>query len=162
MIIGIILGAFIWLNNSNTSSPLDQYKWLLGTWIVQSPNGVQRVETWSETNETLFTGRGIRVSAEKDSTLLETLELKYAGGTYWYIPTVRDQNNAMPVPFSLTFAKGHQFIFENPEHDFPQRIIYHFRPIQPSAVFLPTKGDTLYVRVETLNGSGIDFTFLRN
>ena len=141
---------------------MDQFKWLLGTWIVHNPNGIQRVETWSETNETSFSGRGFRVSAEKDTTLLENLELKYEGDRYWYIPTVPDQNNALPVPFILTSVNEYYFVFENPDHDFPQRIIYHYRPIGRPVIFSPSKGDTLYVRVETLNGAGIDFTFFRN
>ncbi len=162
MINGIILSIFFGLTISNTSLRMDQFKWLLGTWIVHNPSGIQRVEIWSETNETSFSGSGIRVSAEMDTTLRENLVLKYEGDQYWYIPTVPDQNNALPVPFGLTAVNGYHFVFENPEHDFPKRIIYHYKPIKRPAIFSPSKGDTLYVRVETLNGAGIDFTFFRN
>lgn len=102
-----------------------------------------------------MTGKGLNVAGQ-DTTLLEHLELTVEDKEVWYIPTVPDQNNAEPVPFKLVYHGDKDLIFENRQHDFPQRILYHY---------LPTEGDgdadSLNVRVESLDGKGIDYRFKR-
>ncbi len=98
----------------------------------------------------------------KDTSLLESIELTYKDGEFWYIPTIPDQNNQRQIPFKLVGAKGYYFVFENPEHDFPQRIIYHLKSANAATKYVPTQGDLLFVRVENLEGiKGIDYNFVR-
>ena len=40
---------------------------------------------------------------------------------FFYVPIVA--HNKHPVPFKLIRAEEGSFVFEHPEHDFPQRII---------------------------------------
>ncbi|HEY1032204.1 MAG TPA: DUF6265 family protein [Flavipsychrobacter sp.] len=44
--------------------------------------------------------------------------------TWWYIPTVSNQNEGKEIRFRLTNATDTSMIFENKTHDFPQRIGY--------------------------------------
>jgi hypothetical protein len=37
---------------------------------------------------------------------------------------VKDQNAGLPVAFTLTQASENRLVFENPAHDFPQKITY--------------------------------------
>jgi hypothetical protein len=61
----------------------------------------------------------------KDSTALETVELRYFNGRIFYTPRVPNQNDGLPVSFRLvSIENGTGFSFENKEHDFPQRIVY--------------------------------------
>ena len=41
-----------------------------------------------------------------------------------YTSTVEDQNKQQPIAFKMTKAEGNMFVFENPQHDFPKRIVY--------------------------------------
>ena len=55
---------------------------------------------------------------------METIELMKAEDGIYYIPKVKDQNSAKAVYFKLTFKGETEVIFENQEHDFPQKIKY--------------------------------------
>jgi hypothetical protein len=127
---------------------------------MHRPVGGSRLEIWDQKNDESLTGKGLRIDSA-DTTLLEQIELTFSENFFWYIPTVPDQNNAMPIKFKLTKSENGIFTFENPEHDFPQRIIYRFQPVfsLESNKFSP--GDSLLVRVETLTGEGIDYGFER-
>jgi hypothetical protein len=57
--------------------------------------------------------------------VLERVELTFRGGKILYTPVVTDQNNEQPVPFSLSNLTGKKYVFENKEHDYPQRVIYN-------------------------------------
>lgn len=39
--------------------------------------------------------------------------------------SVKDQNNEKPVSFYLTKSNDNQLVFENPKHDFPNKIVYN-------------------------------------
>src|SRR5688572_7639006 len=110
------------------TSTHNPFLWLQGTWEMKKSNTKSRLEIWEKKDEMTLTGKGINVNGERQ-TIEESLELVFKDGHYWYIPTVPDQNNALPVPFKLMDASGNKFTFENPEHDFPQRIVYHFKPV---------------------------------
>ena len=59
-----------------------------------------------------------------NSVLLETVNLEYKKGIANYVVTAADQNDNLPVSFKLIKNQGNKLVFENPKHDFPQRIIY--------------------------------------
>ena len=63
--------------------------------------------------------------------------MQLKGDDLFYIPTVKNQNNGEPVSFKLVSGKNGEFVFENKQHDFPQRIIYR----NPNP-------DSLYARIE--------------
>lgn len=127
---------------------------------MHRPVGGSRLEIWDQKNDESMTGTGLRIDSA-DTTLLEQIELTFSDSFFWYIPTVPDQNNAMPIKFKLTTSENGIFTFENPEHDFPQRIIYRFQPLFGLASNKFSPGDSLLVRVETLAGDGIDYGFKR-
>jgi hypothetical protein len=60
-----------------------------------------------------------------DTTINERVALTRTKKDVFYTSTVEDQNDKKPVAFKLTSANGNVFVFENPEHDFPKRIVYH-------------------------------------
>lgn len=99
-------------------------KRLLGTW-QNSWDGGMASESWEQLNDSIFTGKSFVVMG-KDTVSSESLILKQVGKDVWYIPTVKDQNNGKEVPFKLTSSANNQLVFENPEHDFPQKISYTF------------------------------------
>ena len=153
----ILLAIPQWMYHS---PGVETFSWLTGTWEQKKPNGSSRFETWSKKDDHTLTGKGFKVMG-KDTAILEAIELVYKDDYIWYIPTVPDQNDALPVPFKLEHTEGYKYTFENLKHDFPQRIIYQLKPINHLPHFIASAGDTLFVRVEALNGKSIDYNFLR-
>lgn len=101
----------------------ESMKWMVGTWKIATPGGTV-IETWQLANDSTLVGKSSFVKSKTETIPQETMELAYRGGDWYYIPTVQNQNNAQPVRFKVIFAKGTEFISENPAHDFPQRIAY--------------------------------------
>jgi hypothetical protein len=160
-----ILSYFILVFLSVTMGCVTLFKpmaWLEGTWEMRKPNGTSRLEIWKQKDHRTLTGEGLKVSGN-DTTLLESIQLYQEEKTniIWYVPTVPDQNQAKPVPFKLVRNEKYSFTFENPDHDFPQRIVYHFIPTQTDGDFIMSTGDSLRIRVESMDGEGINFQFIR-
>lgn len=145
---------------SGCSPDIGAFFWLTGTWEMAKPNGNSRLESWEKESRKALTGKGISV-ANGDSTVLETIALYIDHHQTWYVPVVSDQNEGQAVQFKLVSASAGHFIFENPEHDFPQRITYHFKPLDKNPITVKTQGDSLSVDVTSLTGEGIQFQFLR-
>lgn len=59
-----------------------------------------------------------------DTVTLEKITLMENKEGVFYVPAVANQNQGQAVAFRLISAAGRRFVFENKEHDFPQRIIY--------------------------------------
>jgi len=118
----LIILSVICNNSSAQTSVLSDAKWLLGKWENQTQRG-RMVEEWSKLNDTTFAGRSYMITAT-DSIALESIVLKKEGSDLYYIPTVKGQNNDQPVKFKLISADGKALVFENPAHDFPQKISY--------------------------------------
>ena len=46
------------------------------------------------------------------------------GEELYFLPTVTDQNDGQTITFSLRSIDSKGWVFECPEHDYPQRIAY--------------------------------------
>jgi hypothetical protein len=121
-----ILTAFLTLIScSNAPDNLDEFKIFHGKWIMNAGE-VYILESWEPFNDTLLDGKSYKISGT-DTILTETIRLVIRNAEILYIPTVMDQNNGQSVEFKLTSSKGKTYIFENPAHDFPSKIIYDFK-----------------------------------
>ena len=114
-------------NNTQTQEisrfPLiENVSWLIGEWQNTSSEGIL-TETWEKLNDSTYAGKSFFVMG-KDTVSSETIRLEQHGKTLLYIPIVKNQNNEQPVSFALTSSTTKQIVFENPKHDFPQRISY--------------------------------------
>lgn len=128
---------------------LKDLSWLEGTWKRKGRRGPV-FEQWTKVSNFTFEGAGFRVS-EGDTVFLEFLRLEQFGNEIFY--TAKVAHNKYPVPFNLVKVDEKVFKFENPQHDFPQRIIYKQK-----------KDGSLHTRVEgSQNGteSGFDLFFMK-
>lgn len=126
-----------------------EFDWLIGTWKRETRSGIA-YERWIKVSRRTFEGDSYRI-AHGDTTFLEFLRLEQFGQKIFYVPKI--SHNKYPVPFKLIDAGENGFVFEHPEHDFPQRIIYQ-----------PQGDGKLHVRVEGEQDgkmSGIDFNFVK-
>jgi hypothetical protein len=114
---------------------IKQMEWVIGKWEHISRDR-SLYEIWTKTNDTVYSGRSFMI-ANNDTVFSESISLELKNNELFYIPTVSDQNNAKPIAFKFISIENTEIIFENKEHDFPQRIIYK-----------NPEYDSLYARVE--------------
>lgn len=96
--------------------------WLIGTWENKTSKGTV-YETWAKISAKEFSGKSYLLKG-KDTVIFETVRLVQEHNTLFYIPTVKNQNDNLPVRFALRTISNRQMVFENPQHDFPQVISY--------------------------------------
>jgi hypothetical protein len=124
---------------------------LTGLWKMETSRG-SIYEEWHVKNDHTLSGRSFKIN-NGDTLMLERVSLYMDGNKIIYSPTVTNQNNGQPVQFTLISTKDQRYIFENKEHDFPQRVIYHL-----------VSNNAVHARIEgTKNGKqmGSDFNYSR-
>jgi hypothetical protein len=110
-------------SSENKFAKLNKMKWLVGNWEQKLPDGTI-TESWSKENDSTYAGKSYFIK-EKDTIHLESIVLTQKNDEVLYIPTVSGQNNNEPVTFTLVNeAENNTFSFENPAHDYPQKIVY--------------------------------------
>ena len=137
------------VSDSTTVTTLKNLEWIVGTWQQETSRGLM-FETWKIISDSLWKGKAYHL-VESDTMILETLSIEVKDDDIYYVPVVPHNKGA--VYFKLIEQSDDKVIFENPEHDFPQRIIY-----------IDTSNDSLHVRIEGSNKgveSGRDFYFKR-
>lgn len=109
--------------NQDKTANIKSFKWLQGSWQMQTQRGVI-TEKWIISNDNTLAGKSTLVRADGTEIQLEKIELVSRTGNYYYIPTVKNQNGERPVEFKITSHNDAGFVAENPQHDFPKRITY--------------------------------------
>ena len=124
-IFGIIVIAFI-VSCQNKSEKkfdkLEKMNWLIGNWEQKLPEGLL-TESWEKQNDSTFLGKSYFIKS-KDTIHSERIVLSQKNESLLYSPTVIGQNDEKAVTFKLTSDIENTFIFENPTHDYPQKITY--------------------------------------
>lgn len=118
----VILLSIVSCQKSKVISKITAANWLLGQWENKSDDG-NLLETWKKVNDSLFVGEAYFIK-EKDTLHSEKIQLKQKGEDLFYIATVKGQNNDKPVTFKYNDTLQKLLVFENPKHDFPQKIMY--------------------------------------
>ncbi len=102
---------------------LEKMEWLLGYWTYTSDEG-SVTEAWLKADEQTLSGEGKFLDTTGKVLSTEHIEIQLKEGKLYYVPTVSNQNGGMPIKFKETSFNDTSVIFENLEHDFPQRIAY--------------------------------------
>ena len=92
---------------------------LIGTWKVE---GRETYESWKKTEDRLV-GESYKMK-EGVKRVSESLEIKTDQNQIIYTATVFNQNKGKGIPFTLNTTNKEIFSFENPAHDFPNKIQY--------------------------------------
>ncbi len=124
-LVSIVVSCNFLTNSSakiNSSSLLEEVSWIIGNWENNIPEG-KTIESWQKLNDSVLIGKSIFIK-EKDSLLLENILIVQRQEGLYYIPTVINQNEGNSVEFKLSYKSGRMLVFENPQHDFPQKISY--------------------------------------
>ena len=122
--------------------------WIAGCWEQSKGNSVSQ-EQWMQPSGGTMMGMSRTVAGGK-TVSYEHLMLKQEGKNIYYVSIPSGQQEAA---FKLVKYTATEAVFENPEHDFPQRIIYRLKD-----------DGSLHARIEgKMNGQeqGMDFPFKR-
>jgi hypothetical protein len=113
------------------SASIDDLAWMAGLWTAES-DGVRMEEYWMPPRGGLMLGlhRDVPASGQPFFEYLR-IETQAEGIVYQASP-----GGQPPTPFRLTELGDRRAVFSNPDHDFPQRILYWI------------EGDVLHARIE--------------
>ena len=126
---------------------VDQLAWLSGCWTLARPDGVTE-EQWMKPAGGTMLGMSRTVKGGK-TVEYEFLQLRDVNGKLTYVAKPSGQAE---TPFPVKTIADAEVVFENPTHDFPQRVIYR------------RTADGVTARIEgTMNGKlrGMDFVYTR-
>lgn len=141
----------LYYHRKSSATDLRELYWLADDWtMIQNGETTSSHETWRRVNDSLFRGEGYELMPGADTAVLENIDLAVKDGGIFYMPAVKGQNEGQPVPFRMVSCRDQEVVFENPEHDFPQRISYRLHGM-----------DTLIARIEG-RGRQAELVFLRS
>jgi hypothetical protein len=120
----LLLLAIVSCKNSETNEKekIKKTNWLLGKWENKVDEGVLS-ENWKRLNDSTFQAESFYIK-DKDTLHFESITLQQKGEELFYNATVKGQNNDKPVTFNMTSETDKKLVFENPKHDYPQKITY--------------------------------------
>lgn len=133
--------------DKNAEKNFNKLKKLEGMW--ESKNNIIFFEKWKLIDDSTLSGKGYSLR-DRDTVFSEVLRLNLRNGKITYLAKDPDQNRGAAVPFGLEKATRNKFIFENLEHDYPNRITYEFE-----------KDSLLKIRLETAKGTKVTAFYLR-
>ena len=141
-----ILASLILLTSFSVENPtLADLSWMSGDWQT-APGGRRQIEEhWTTAAGGSMMGVSRTVAGDK-TVEFEYLRIESRPDGLYY---VAQPGGRPPTSFKLTKWDGTEAVFENPEHDFPRRIIYRKQP-----------DNVVVVRIDGGAGTkGEDFTF---
>lgn len=114
-------------NDSKTegtfANKIDSLDWLAGTWEMTASKGTI-TESWAKANDSTLVCDTRLTTPDGKIVFSEDITLVQREGLLFYIPVISDQNDGRPIEFKETSFSAEEMVFENPEHDYPQRIVY--------------------------------------
>jgi len=109
----------LWAGTYAQDAPeMAKLAWIAGCWKSEGP--VQTEEQWTKLAGQSMLGVG-RTIKEGKTIFYEFLQIREQNDGIFYIA---QPNGEKATAFKLVKVNATQAIFENPQHDFPQRIIY--------------------------------------
>ena len=140
--IALIPGMFLIFNSAYSQSWTADFNWLEGIWNHENGKVTER---WDM--EPDYLDGMVFDARSRGMKIYEVLKIVKREDEVFYIADV--EHNPEPVAFLLTHLEKHRVIFENPQHDFPQKIEYsrlHSDTLRVTLSNLETTNSFLYIR----------------
>jgi len=119
-LIALLIAMEAGVEGRQAKPTVDALAWMAGSWTGTS-RGIEMEEHWTRPNGNSMIGMHRDVG--KGRTLgFEFLRIEQQGDAIVYLSMPNGRSPATPFP--LKEISGTRVTFENPGHDFPQRIIY--------------------------------------
>lgn len=121
MIFALMFGAVLIPGSAGqTKTIFDKLSWIAGCWQGEMRGGAKTQEQWMKPEGDSMLGMS-RTVVNGKTPFFEFLQIKREGDDLVYIARPQGKD---PTPFKLVKLNDNAAIFENLEHDFPQRIVY--------------------------------------
>ena len=139
-----IITALLWLPFCAFGYSQMQIDMFEGKWQIE---GKEAFEEWTMINTDSLSGKGFKMIGG-NKIISEYLAIYKQGSDFYYSARVPNQNQGAAILFKWKETDDSCECFENPEHDFPQRIRYCFG-----------ENGTLSAYVSDLDGKGFTINF---
>jgi hypothetical protein len=106
---------------TENSPKIADLAWMSGGWRTAAGGRAQIEEHWMSPSGGSMLGMGRTVVGDR-TVEFEFLRLEQRGDAIYYVASPGGQ--CPSTDFKLTRLSAEEAIFENPQHDFPKRIIY--------------------------------------
>jgi len=119
-----LVALFILLLTINAASQtrgLADLAWIAGAWETAPGGKRQSEEHWTTAAGATMMGMSRTVAGEK-TVEFEYLRIEQRADGIYYV--AHPKARCPGTDFKLTRASANEAVFENPQHDFPKRIIY--------------------------------------
>jgi len=103
------------------SPSLADISWIAGDWQTAPGGRAQIEEHWTQVAGASMMGIGRTVAGDK-TVEFEYLRIEQRTDGIYYV--AHPKGRCPGTDFKLTRASATEAVFENPQHDFPKRIIY--------------------------------------
>jgi len=147
----LTLPGSLMVSGQEKKSGLENAAWIAGCWQQgDGPDSKLYQEQWMKPAAGMMIGMARNIAKGKVREWEFLLIRQDADGNVYYVAKPSGQAEAS---FKLTKSTPTESVFENPEHDFPQRIIYRY-----------LGEGSLLARIEGVNQgkeNGIDFPMKR-
>ncbi len=114
-----IIGVLNLMTSQPATAKLDDLRFLQGAWSVER-NGTITEEFWSALRGGTMMGAGRTIKGDK-TVFFEHLRIEQRGDDIFFVGQPKGQQ---PTDFKLVSFDGKRAVFENPQHDFPTKVIY--------------------------------------
>ncbi|HKY32919.1 MAG TPA: DUF6265 family protein [Candidatus Polarisedimenticolia bacterium] len=120
LVMGMGLSAALAAGQPEAGRPaIDQLAWMAGSWGGES-EGTTMEEHWTAPAGGLMLGMHRDVSRQ-GKAFFEFLRVEARPDGVYYVASPMGKG---ATAFKLTESSGQRAVFENPQHDFPKRILY--------------------------------------
>ena len=125
----LLLGVIVLATSAHAQAPaakptLQDFAWLAGQWRIEQADRLVD-EHWMAPVGGLMMGMARNVQGGKVREYEFTLLRQEPNGDIFYVASPSKQTE---TSFKLTSLRNGAAVFENPEHDFPQKVIYAQQP----------------------------------
>jgi len=117
----ILFTLFFMSHASSQTQTLADLAWLAGAWQTEPGSKRQIEEHWTQAAGATMLGMSRTVAGEK-TVEFEYLRIEQRADGIYYV--AHPKARCPGTDFKLTRASANEAVFENPQHDFPKRIIY--------------------------------------
>jgi len=121
LVLIICFGCFF-IAVGQENKPFNELKQLQGVWKTEV-GGKTVYESWKMISDHEMEGMSYKIT-NADTIIFEQTRIVEQHHKLDYLARVKNQNQGKEVAFKLVSSANKIFIFENPEHDFPQRVVY--------------------------------------
>jgi hypothetical protein len=102
---------------------LNKFERWVGNWSVKMEGNTIH-ESWIRNVDGSYSGESWTKKSNGDSVHTESIRIHMLNDNIYYEPIVKDQHGREPTPFRLIISSSSEWMFSNPDNDFPKYILY--------------------------------------